>query len=71
MKSTTYKYTSKGTQKSFRLKEVDIFVFTFYITKGILLHDKLLSFIVHLRVEIFLRIVCLRNLIVFQNMVLS
>ncbi|KFK76758.1 hypothetical protein DJ87_5688 [Bacillus cereus] len=43
----------------------------FYITKGILLHDKLLSFIVHLRVEIFLRIVCLRNLIVFQNTVLS
>ncbi len=31
MKSKTYKYTSKGTQKSFRLKEADIFVFTFFI----------------------------------------
>nr|WP_170962909.1 hypothetical protein [Bacillus cereus] len=33
MKSTTYKYTSKGTQKSFRLKEADIFVFTFLYYK--------------------------------------
>lgn len=33
MKSKTYKYTSKGTQKSFRLKEADIFVFTFLYYK--------------------------------------